>query len=294
MITGSNGLLGQKIVKQLAALNVTIVATSKGENRISLPANAKYLSLDVTDVEAVIKTVQEEQPTAIIHAAAMTNVDLCESEREMCYALNVEATRNVAKAAKQVDAYVVHISTDFIFDGMEGPYSEDGFPNPLCYYGETKWESEEVLSTSGVNFSILRTMLLFGVEENGKSNIVLWAKSALEKGEPMKVVDDQFRSPTLADNLAEACINAVGKRASGVYHVSGDGLMSIREMVHEIATFWNLDESNVQTIQTAELGQPASRPPVTGFILDRAKEELEYEPLTFKQALQVMQSQLSA
>ncbi len=294
LITGSNGLLGQKIIRLLAEMKVEVLATSRGICRIQLPQNSSFQSLDVTSESEVQRIISEWRPSAIIHTAAMTNVDGCESEKEECYALNVLSVKYLANAAKNVGAYMVHISTDFIFDGQNGPYSEDDFPNPLGYYGQTKWESEEVLSTSGVSYSILRTMLLFGVEENGKNNIVLWAKNALEKGEPIQVVDDQFRSPTLAENLAEACINAVGKRAVGVFHVSGATILSIREMVHEIANFWNLDESLVSTISTAELGQAAQRPPYTGFVLDRAKTELDFQPLTFRQALQVVHQQLKS
>jgi dTDP-4-dehydrorhamnose reductase len=295
LITGANGLLGQKIVALLADNpEVELLATSKSDSRIALPNNASFQYMDVCNAGQVEQVIAEWKPTAIVHTAAMTNVDACETERDACYALNVTATRNVAASANKVGAYMVHISTDFIFDGAAGPYSEEDFPNPLGYYGATKWESEEALSTSGAAYSILRTMILFGVEANAKNNLVSWAKSALEKGDPINVIDDQFRAPTLAENLAEACINAIGKRAIGVYHVSGSTILSIRDMVSEIAKFWKLDQSNVTTIKTADLGQPAKRPPYTGFVLDRAIKELDFHPLSFLESLQVMDEQLKA
>lgn len=295
LITGANGLLGQKIITLLANNpQVVLLATSKSDSRIALPDNASFQNLDVCDVAQVDQVIEDWKPTAVIHTAAMTNVDACETEQDLCYALNVTATRSVAAASKKVGAYMVHISTDFIFDGESGPYAEGDFPNPLGYYGQTKWESEEALSTSGVAYSILRTMILFGVEANGKNNLVTWAKSALEKGDAINVIDDQFRAPTLAENLAEACINAIGKRAIGVYHVSGSTILSIRDVVSEIAKFWNLDESHVTTVKTVDLGQPAKRPPYTGFVLDRAIEELDFHPLSFRESLQVMDQQLKS
>lgn len=291
LITGANGLLGQKLV-QYAPENAQLLATGSGEQRVALPDGVSYATMDICQSDEVMRVVEEFQPDCIVHAAAMTHVDRCEQEPDACRKINVLGTQNVAAAAKKVGAHIVHISTDFIFDGLAGPYSEGDFPNPLSVYGASKWESEEVLSASGAAYTVLRTMLVFGYDQTGKSNIVLWAKSSLEKGEEMRVVDDQFRAPTLADDLAVACYLAFDAKAYGVYHIAGADVLSIREMVRQVAEFWNLDDSKVTTIKTHELGQPAPRPPYTGFVLDLAVEELGYEPKTFMQALEILDKQL--
>lgn len=295
LITGSNGLLGQKLLHKLRIDDtVELIATSKGKNRVSAKDGYTYHCLDITNKAAVEGLIEAQKPDVVINTAAMTNVDLCEDEKAACDALNVDAVQYLADACARIDAHLIHISTDFIFDGEDGPYKEEDEPNPLSYYGLSKLNSEKLLYAHKVKWSILRTIIVFGVGENlSKGNIVLWAKGELEKAEPLNIIDDQFRAPTLAEDLADACILAAKKKAYGIYNASGKDIMSIYEIVERIAKYYGNTTENLNKISTATLNQKAGRPPRTGFILDKAKEVLGYNPHGFEECLAIIKTQLN-
>jgi len=297
LITGSNGLLGQKLVYRL--LNqpgVTIIASSKGPNRLLKQDGYTYLPLDITDANAVDSAIAQFQPDVVINTAAMTNVDACETAVDECHKMNVYAVQYIVNALKKQsnNPQLIHLSTDFIFDGNNGPYKETDFPYPpKSVYSESKFESEKVVKESGIRWTILRTVLVYGVVDNmSRSNIVLWAKDSLSNAKKINVVDDQFRTPTLAEDLAEGCVLAALKGATGIYHISGKDFMSILEMVYKIADFWHLDKSLITPSKTNQIGQPAQRPLRTGFILDKAMNELGYNPHSFTDGLAIVDKQL--
>ena len=296
MVTGSNGLLGQKLTDlSLLDPEIELIATSIGPNRHNIKGGYVYEELDILDQDRLHDLVEKYQPDAIIHTAAMTNVDTCEVERTKCYALNVQAVKNLVQVCEEMDIQLIHLSTDFIFDGEDGPYTEEAEPNPLSYYGETKLESELILKKSSCRWAILRTIIVYGiVNDMSRSNIVLWAKGALEKGEPINVVNDQWRMPTLAEDLAECCLLAVKKNASGVFNVSGKDLMSILEIVERVADHYGLDKSLIRAISAESLNQAARRPRKTGFILDKAIFELGYSPHSFEDGIAFMDKQIKS
>ena len=294
LITGSNGLLGQKLLHKLRKdPSVELFATSKGENRVSEQNGYTYSELDITDQKQVAEIIANKKPDVVINTAAMTNVDLCEDEKQACDALNVDAVRYLADACEKIDAHLIQISTDFIFDGEDGPYTEQDKPNPLSYYGLSKLKSEQLLQAHSVKWTILRTIILFGVGERlSKGNIVLWAKGALAKGDPLNIIDDQFRAPTLAEDLADICILAAKKKALGIFNASGKDIMSIYEIVERIAKHYGNSTDNLNKISTSTLSQKAVRPPRTGFILDKAIKELGYNPHSFQECLTILNEQL--
>ena len=296
IVTGSNGLLGQKVTDlSIQDPEIELIATSVGPNRHNLKYGYTYEELDVLDLDRLNELVEIYQPDSIIHTAAMTNVDACEAERAKCYALNVQSVKNLVDVCGRRDIQLVHLSTDFIFDGENGPYTEEAEPNPLSYYGETKLESELILKNSSCRWAILRTIIVYGVvNDMSRSNIVLWAKGALEKGEPIHVVNDQWRMPTLAEDLAACCLLAVKKNASGVFNVSGKDLMSILEIVERVADHYGLNKSLIKAISAESLNQVAKRPKKTGFILDKAILELGYSPHSFEEGMAIMDKQLKS
>lgn len=295
LITGSNGLLGQKLVKKLKNdSEVTLIATSRGENRLSDKEGYTYRSLDITNQNEVDSIVAELRPDVIINTAAMTNVDVCETEKEICDSLNVDSVQWLTNASIKNHVHLVHISTDFIFDGTAGPYREEDEPSPLSYYGLSKLKAEKIVLDSALEASIIRTVLVYGIAEDmSRSNIVLWAKGALEKGGPINVVDDQFRSPTLAEDLADGCILAAKQKAKGIYNISGKDQMSVLEIVNSVSEYWNLDSSLIKPISSTTLNQAAKRPPITGFVLDKAIRDLGYQPHSFKEGLAIVDQQLT-
>lgn len=295
LVTGSNGLLGQKITSAiLAGQQFNLVATSIGLNRFKGGEGYEYAEMDILDPANVRAVIEKYQPDSIIHTAAQTNVDKCEADHELAHRLNVEAVSTLTDLCTEYNIQLVHLSTDFIFDGANGPYDELDAPNPLSYYGMTKLEAEELIKNSKCKWAILRTIIVYGIISDGsRSNIVLWAKGALEKGEVINVVNDQWRMPTLAEDLADCCLLAVEKDAQGVFNASGKEMMSISELVYKVADFWKLDKGLVKEISSASLNQTAKRPVKTGFILDKAINELGYAPHSFEEGLILLDSQLN-
>ena len=296
LITGSNGLLGQKLVHKLKNNpNYKLIATSKGRNRITEDLSYIYESLDITNQKEVELIFEKFKPEVVINTAAMTNVDSCEAQQEACWDLNVHTVEYLVKSAEKYNSHLIHLSTDFVFDGKNGPYSENDLPNPLSYYGKSKLASENIVLNSTAKCSIVRTIIVYGiVEDMSRSNIVLWAKGALEKGDQLNIVNDQYRSPTLAEDLADGCILIADQSAEGIYHLSGKDQMSIDELVRRVARHFKLDDSVVREISSESLNQAAKRPPVTGFNLEKAITNLGYEPHSFEEGLSILENQLDS
>ena len=299
LITGSNGLLGQKLVYQiLDEGKFDCIATSRGENRLIRKEGYSFYSMDSTILEEVKSVFELQRPDIVINTAAMTNVDACELEKEQAVLQNETSVENLLTVLQSLQSqtyqpHLIHLSTDFIFDGTHGPLTEDEVPNPLSHYAITKWNAEKRVQASSLKWSIVRTVLVYGLVDNmSRSNIVLWAKGALEKGQNINVVDDQFRSPTLAEDLASGCLLVAEKESLGVYNISGKDFMSILELVQRVAKFWKLNSDLITPSKSETIKQPAKRPPITGFIIDKAVRELGYAPHSFEEGLQVLNDQL--
>ncbi len=287
-ITGSNGLLGQTLVNLLLKEKEVyeVYGISRGENR-SGRTDFSYQSVDITNQQTLSEVLMKIQPNFIVNTAAMTHVDVCEDEKEACDLLNIEAVKYLADISKKINAHLIHISTDFIFDGTQGYYKETDTPNPLSYYGWSKLKSEQVLENSTIDYTILRTILVYGQVNNlGRNNIVLWIKESLESQKEITIIDDQFRMPTYVEDLAKACKISIDKRAKGIYNISSNELLSIYEIAQQIAEVFGLDRSLVKRISTATLNQKAARPPKTGFDLSKTNQELDFYPKSFREDLQ--------
>ena len=301
LITGSNGLLGQKLVELIAQKpNYQLIATSRGENRLNLPnLNYEYHSLDITKKEDVETVLSKFLPDIIIHTAAMTNVDECETNKEGCWAQNVVATEDIANFCAKKGVFLLHLSTDFIFDGKSGPYNESDTPNPISYYGESKLAAEKALEDTfkDINtnlYAIARTVLVYGIAQDmSRSNIILWVKKSLEDRKNIKVVDDQWRTPTLAEDLAEGCFLIVSKKKAGIFNIAGKNLLTPYHMAMATADFFDLPTSYITRADSSTFSQPAKRPPKTGFILDKAITTLEYQPHSFIEGLSILKKQIA-
>jgi len=294
LTTGSNGLLGQKLTEKILAEDrVKLVATSKGANRYPVKGGYGYAEMDILNADQVREVIERYSPDAIVHTAAMTNVDICEANKMLCRQLNVDAVQMLISICEEKNIQLIHLSTDFVFDGADGPYKEEDAVNPVSYYGESKVLAESLLKNSKANWAILRTILVYGITSDmSRSNIVLWAKAALENASPIHVVNDQWHMPTLAEDLAEACLLAVEKNAKGIYHVSGKDYMSIADLVRKVADYWGLDQSFINEISSASLNQTAKRPVRTGFVLDKTIKDLDYCPHSFEEGLMILDQQM--
>jgi len=293
-ITGSNGLLGQKLVAQLCNSDHRVLATGQGPCRIiSLPKNVGYQSCDITDTFDVEKSIKSFLPDVVIHSAAMTNVDECELNPEKCQVVNVEATMNVIQACQPIGCHLIHLSTDFIFDGKHGPYDEHGIPNPISKYGQSKLDAERLVQMATCPWAIVRTVLVYGISPGlSRTNIILWVKSNLEQGKQIQVVDDQFRTPTLAEDLAQGCILIAEHRATGIFNISGKDFLTPFAMANLTADYFGLDKSLIVRASVATFSQPAKRPPRTGFDISKAVNQLGFTPHSFIEGIRIVESQL--
>ncbi len=290
LITGSNGLLGQKLVALLSQnSDIQLMATSKGKNRIPFTNGYEYIEMDITNPEQVAEVIENSRPDAIIHTAAMTNADQCENEKDLCWTLNVKATEYLVKSAEKHQIFFCYLSTDFVFDGLSGPYSEEDLPNPLSFYGWSKYAGEAVVKRSKCPWSIIRTVLVYGITHDmSRSNIILWVKKSLEAKQNIKVVIDQFRTPTLAEDLARGCYLVVSKKAEGIFHISGKDFLTPYEMAIKTADFFGLDKTLITPVNADTFTQAAKRPPRTGFILDKAISVLGYNPVSFDEGIKIL------
>lgn len=288
VITGSNGLLGQSLLNVLLKEknNYDVYGFSKGVNR-SGRNDFQYFSIDITNQNQLTKELLKIKPDYIVNTAAMTQVDACENDTVKCDTLNVNVVQWLAAICQELSAHLVHLSTDFIFDGKKGWYKETDVPNPLSYYGFSKLKSEQILEKSNTNYTILRTSLVYGkVFDMSRSNIVLWVKESLENKREITIVDDQFRAPTYVEDLALACKISMDKNATGIFNIASSKLLSIYEIAMEIAEVFDLDNSYIKPIASSILNQTANRPAKTGFDLSKTNSILKFYPKTFQEDLQ--------
>lgn len=296
LITGSNGLLGQKLIDLgLRESGIEWVATSRGPNRHPQTSGYRYVTMDISNQQEVQQVMAKEQPDVVIHTAAMTNVDACHFDHQTCDLLNVDAVQYLIDACNQSNAHLIHVSTDFVFNGKHGPLDESEKPDPFSYYGLSKWKGEQLVAQHAQQWTIIRAILVYGVvKDMSRSNVVLWVKSSLEQGKTIQVVDDQFRTPTLAEDLAMGCLLAAKKKSRGIFHIGGSEMMNIYQMAKVTAEFWKLNDALILPAKSSDINQPAMRPPITGFIIEKARKELGYHPHTFLEGLQIMDEQLKS
>ena len=294
LLTGSNGLLGQKLVARLQQESgVELVATSRGPNKLAahFPA-VRFVPLDVSDAARVQQVLTHERPTHVVHTAAMTNADECELNRAACWQHNVSAVQHLATACASLDTHLTHLSTDFVFSGEAGPLAEDAVPAPVNFYGESKLAAEHVVQASSGRWAIARTVLVYGVAHDySRTNLVLWVRDSLRAGQPIKVVADQWRTPTLAEDLAEGCWLLARHAAQGIYHLSGDEFLTPYDLALRVAAHFDLDATLIERVDASTFSQPARRPARTGFLIGKARRELGYQPHSLAEGIDLVSRQ---
>ncbi len=292
LITGSNGLTGHKIVFQAIEQGFIVMATSYSYNNLPDNNNYKFELLDITNKAEVDYIIGGFKPDIIINTAGITKPDDCEKDNIQCRKVNIEAVKNLVDIANKLKCKLIHFSTDFIFSGNKGMYSETDIPNPQNYYAQTKLESEQIVLNTCNKFAIVRTVLVYGYSKYlQKSNIVLWVKNNLEKNQTIKVVNDQYRTPTLVDDLAKATIKIAENDLEGVYHISGAEYLSVYEFALKIANIFKLDESLISPIASIELNELAKRPAKTGFNTTKAFFDFNFTPTSLDEGLRTLKLQ---
>ncbi|ULQ57412.1 SDR family oxidoreductase [Flavihumibacter rivuli] len=289
LVTGANGLLGHYLINELAGNGFEVVATGKGKARLSdLPDNVRYFEADITHPFALRSVIEMERPGVVVHAAAMTQVDECEQQQSLAHVVNVEATARLLLDAEEFSSFFVFVSTDFVFDGLRGMYTEEDDTHPVNWYGHTKQEAEAIVHTSSIPWAIVRTCLVYGnIPHHSRTNIVTWVKQSLEEGKEIKVVNDQFRTPTYAADLAKGIRLVIQQRAEGIWHISGEEPATPYVLANKVAEFFNLDKTLIREVNSSTFSQPGKRPSRTGFDIAKAKAVLGYQPLGLDDGLKL-------
>ncbi len=288
LITGANGLLGQELVGILGADGqYDVLATSRDPSPRFESGSCGYISLDVTKNDRVRSVMEDFSPDVVVNCAAMTAVDRCEDEKQRSWQLNVDAVETLSKQCLRLGSRLVQLSTDFVFDGLSGPYTETDRPNPLSHYGKSKLASENAARMAGRHqWAVVRTVLVFGSGiDLQRSNFVTWVIKKLRNEESIEVVTDQFRSPTYVRDLASGIERVIRFGKTGIYNISGREQMSVYEMAVLVAERFDLDSSLIRPTDSTRFTQPALRPLRTGFITLKAESEIGYKPHTFVSAL---------
>jgi dTDP-4-dehydrorhamnose reductase len=276
-ITGANGAVGGRLVR--LAMNsgtfdrICAFTHSPTERPVDLPSTVTWSVLDIGDADAIQAATAMEPPSVIINPAAMTNVDACETKRDEARQANTNGPRHLAEASKRSGAYLIHISTDYVFPGNTvnpGPYAEDATPDPISYYGQTKQDGDiavQEVCRNDTPYTIVRTALVVG--PGARSNFVTWLVSTLRAGKRVKIVQDQYNTPTLADDLASALIWLGDHPRQGIYHIAGPDRLGRHDWALAIAERFELDINLIDWVTTAELAQPAARPLESGLLCQR-------------------------
>lgn len=284
LVTGAAGFLGTKVMKLLKD-DFELVGTDREGIK-------GCLNMDITKREEVDFLLRKFRPDIVLHIAAMADVDRCEIERRAAHSINVMGTLNVVGGCSKISAKIVHISTDVVFNGGKGDYREDDLPDPLSYYARTKLEAEEVVRRSSIRWLIIRPEVLYGYNGDGSErSFTMWAYNNLKEGKEIRVVDDQFNTPTLTDDIANAIKVLVKKGREGIYHVAGSEGLSRYDMAVKVAEVFGLDKKLIKKIKTAELKQTAPRPRDTSLNIEKLKKE-GVVMHSFGEGLRIMKKQM--
>jgi len=291
LVIGANGLLGQRLITFYANKgNIELLGCSIEDKPYF--DGTPYLRCDMTIRENVKKVIFDFYPDVVINAAAFTNVDQSETERETAWKINVKGVEYLTEACRTIDAKIIHISTDYIFNGLNGPYDENAKADPLGYYGRTKLASENALRIGAVTYSVIRTNVLYGIA-NSRPDFVRWVLNSLTDKKQIRVVTDQINNPTFAEDLVQAINKIIELDKYNLYNIGGKDFLNRFEFAVIIADYFNLDKSLILPIFTEELKQPAKRPLKSGLITIKAETELGFKPHSIIETLAVIKKQLS-
>ena len=278
MILGANGFTGRRILKRLSSKHQVLACSLHPD---ILPEEGyDFHILDMQNVDATDALLNNFRPDVIINASAMSVVDYCEQHPEEAYALNVTAVKHLAEYSLSNSCRLIHLSTDFVFDGTATEaYTETDTTNPINYYGKTKQWSEEVIEQACTNYAIARIEVVYGKPFNGQhGNIVHLVKTRLENGQSIRVVSDQFRSPTWVEDIARAIESLLSDKYQGIYHICGGETMSVADIAYRVAKHFGLDTSLIQPVTTDEMNEATPRPLFSPMNTEKALKEFGYQP----------------
>ena len=289
-VTGANGLVGSRLCRLLVVEGHTVTAVARGDRRTV--GDFEYLSCDLADSEGVARTMSTARAVVVVHTASMTEVDACEKNPDAAWAANTLAAAHVARHARASGAHLVHVSTDYVFDGQDGPYGEDARPNPSGVYARTKWVAEEAVRMLAGSWAIARTAVVYGYPPSQRPNFGSWLLATLREGRTCRLFVDQYVSPSLALNVAEMLSELAERRLPGVWNVAGAEVVNRMEFGEALAEVFGLDRGLLVPIRLADAGMASPRPPRSGLRLDKALAALRTRPLGLRASLEQFRAEV--
>jgi dTDP-4-dehydrorhamnose reductase len=277
LVTGANGLVGSRLITLLAGRGHHVAGFGRGLQRVT--GGFQYVSVDLADEAALKSAIRAFRPEAILNLGSMTDVDGCESAAAEAFRVNGVAPGVLALAAQEVDAHLVHVSTDYVFDGDSGPYSEEAVPNPRGVYALSKHIGEQAVRVLGSSWAIARTAVVYGWPPAGRPNFGSWLLGVLQKGEPVRLFEDQFVSPSLAESVAEQLTELAERRLTGFWNVCGAEVVNRVHFGHMLCTEFGLDARCIVPSRLAEAKLKSPRPLRSGLRTDKASAQLSFRPL---------------
>ncbi|MDA9935556.1 SDR family oxidoreductase [Candidatus Marinimicrobia bacterium] len=285
LITGASGQLG-KTLKTLFSSKYDIIPTSKNHYTYQ-----KNYFLDITNPILIRDIVSATSPDIIINLAALTNVDLCEKKPDLAFSVNFTGLQNIVEI---FNGPIIQLSTDYVFDGKTGQYSENSSVNPINVYGRTKLEAENFLKENSKDSLIIRTNVLFDYMSESPASFLNWVVKSLEDDKKINVVDDQWNNPTWTNSIAVAIDKAIEFELNGLIHWGDNDYISRFDFAIKIAETFQLKKNLINPIKTAELNQIAARPLKGGLNVDRAKSILNLEPSNISDCLKYIWENINA
>ena len=287
-VIGANGFIGRRMLNTLAQMSAyEVVGTSLHPDCAPQGGNYSFVISDFTDEKAIRRLFEEVKPEVVINTAALSVVDYAEVHREEADAVNVEAVVRLAKACDEWGCRFIHLSTDFVFKGdRQTLYTEEDVPDPVNYYGVTKLESESAVTDYCRNYAVVRVEVVYGIPLPGQhGNIVTLVVNRLRNHEPIKVVNDQWRTPTYVDDVVQGILKLMDYPGNGIFHICGEECLSIADFAFRVADVLGLDRSLIHSVSTEEMREKTPRPRFSGLSIEKAKRELGYRPCTLEEGI---------
>lgn len=291
-VTGANGLVGSRLCRLLVVEGHEVTAVARGPRRLA--GDHAYLSCDLSEAAEVEKAMVAARPEVVVHAASMTEVDACERDPDAAWAGNVLATANVARHARASGAHLVHVSTDYVFDGQAGPYDEEARPNPSGVYARTKWLAEEAVRLVAGSWAIARTAVVYGYPPSQRPNFGSWLLATLRAGKTARLFVDQWVSPSLALNVADMLAELALRRLPGIWNVAGAEVVNRMQFGEALVDVFALDRRLLVPTSLADAGLASPRPPRSGLKVDKALAALEARPLGLEASLEQFRAEAEA
>jgi dTDP-4-dehydrorhamnose reductase len=283
LITGAGGFLGTKLVKILSSY-YKVVATDLNKGGL--------LDCDITNKEQLRMVIKQEKPDVILHAAALPDVDFCETNKDLAYKVNVNGTKNVADVCVENKIKLIFISTDYVFDGKKGNYKEDDERGAVNYYGHTKELAEDYILSIVKNFILLRVSVLYGYNGNStERSFVNWTYNKLKENKMIVAIKDHVGTPTLVDDIANAVKRVVDLDVNGIFHVAGRERISKYDLALKVASAFGFNEHLVESVFSKDFKQTAERPKDSS--LDTTKiKQLDIKMSDVRGGIEIMKKQM--